>query len=385
MNFVYLSPHFPPNYYNFCVNLRKLGANVLGLADSPYDALRPELKSALTEYYRVYDMEDYDSVLRALGYFTHKYGKIDRLDSHNEYWLETEARLRSDFNIYGSNLDSIEEIKRKSLMKEKFIKCGLNVARGKVINDLKTCEKFVKEVGFPVVAKPDKGVGADSTFKIKTKKELEEFFKSKNDREYIFEEFIEGTIYTFDGLTDRNGNTAFHTTHVYDSVLESISNADNVLVYSLRDVPKDIEAAGLKIIEEFKVREKFFHFEFFRTPAGKLIALEVNMRPPGGYMVDMFNYAADIDVYKEWAKIIMTGKSDLKYSRKYYCSFTSRRTRIKTYKYSNENIIEKYPNEVIMSCEMPPVFSSAMGDYGYIARHEKLDKILEIAKYISEE
>jgi len=34
MNFVYLSPHFPPNYYFFCVHLRRLGANVLGLADT---------------------------------------------------------------------------------------------------------------------------------------------------------------------------------------------------------------------------------------------------------------------------------------------------------------------------------------------------------------
>lgn len=56
MNVVFLSPHFPPNFYNFCVRLREAGANVLGLADAPYESLRPELKSALTEYYRVSDM-----------------------------------------------------------------------------------------------------------------------------------------------------------------------------------------------------------------------------------------------------------------------------------------------------------------------------------------
>ena len=36
MNFVYLSPHFPPNYYRFCAGLREEGVNVLGLADAPY-------------------------------------------------------------------------------------------------------------------------------------------------------------------------------------------------------------------------------------------------------------------------------------------------------------------------------------------------------------
>ena len=49
MNFVSLSPHFPPNYYPFCARLKGLGVNVLGLADAPYETLRPELREALTE------------------------------------------------------------------------------------------------------------------------------------------------------------------------------------------------------------------------------------------------------------------------------------------------------------------------------------------------
>jgi hypothetical protein len=51
--------------------------NVLGIADEPYDQLSPELKESLTEYYLVNDMHNYDEVLRACGYFTHKYGKLD--------------------------------------------------------------------------------------------------------------------------------------------------------------------------------------------------------------------------------------------------------------------------------------------------------------------
>jgi Biotin carboxylase len=384
MNFIYLSPHFPPNYYNFCIALKELGVNVLGVADTPYDELRPELKYALTEYYRVNNMENYDSVLRALAYFTYKYGKIDRLDSHNEYWLETEARLRSDFNIYGTNLDSIEDIKYKSRMKQKFIKAGLNTAKGKVINDIKTAEKFAKEVGFPIFAKPDKGVGATGTFKIKNKSEIEDFFRKKDDVEYIFEEFIEGEIHTFDGLVDRDGNLVFYTSHFYESVSESIADGASVYVFSVREIPEDLLQAGLKIIKEFKVKEKFFHFEFFRTPEKKLIALEVNMRPPGGYMVDMFNYAADIDIYKEWANVIAYGESSLKYSRKYFCSFTSKRTNLIHYKHSNGEVLSKYHSEIIMSCKMPPVFSGAMGDYGFIARHESFDKIKEISNYITE-
>src|SRR5512136_1985719 len=136
MNFVYLSPHFPPNYYLFCVNLRSFGANVLGLADEPYDRLAPELKSSLTEYYYVRDMHNYDDLVRAMGYFTHRYGKLDRIDSHNEYWLETEARLRDDFNIFGMRQADMEHVKRKSGMKKKFTQAGVRVARGKVVHNI---------------------------------------------------------------------------------------------------------------------------------------------------------------------------------------------------------------------------------------------------------
>jgi hypothetical protein len=92
MNYVYLSPHFPSNYYPFVIKLREVGVNVLGICDTPYNQLPDSLKHHLTEYYRVTDMHNYDELLRVVEYFTHHYGKIDRFESHNEYWLETEAR-----------------------------------------------------------------------------------------------------------------------------------------------------------------------------------------------------------------------------------------------------------------------------------------------------
>ena len=59
MNFVFLSPNFPDSYRWFCIRLRENGVNVLGVGDAPYDALHPDLKAALTEYYAVGSLEDY--------------------------------------------------------------------------------------------------------------------------------------------------------------------------------------------------------------------------------------------------------------------------------------------------------------------------------------
>ena len=88
MNFIFISPQFPHTYWQFCDRLRRNGVNVLGIGDSPYETLEDSLKQALTEYYRVNSLEDYDLVFRAVAFFSFKYGKIDWLESNNEYWLE---------------------------------------------------------------------------------------------------------------------------------------------------------------------------------------------------------------------------------------------------------------------------------------------------------
>src|SRR5215217_7814357 len=241
MNFVFLSPHFPPNYYQFAVALKNQGVTVLGLADEPYDSLRPALKSSLTEYFRVNNMNHYDDLLRALGYFTHRYGKLDRLDSHNEYWLETEARLRTDFNIPGIRTDTIDRIKRKSLMRETFLKAGIKIARGRIVNDLKDAQELIEQTGYPLVAKPDIGVGAAATYKIHNENELKRFFETKPPVDYLLEEFVGGQIITFDGLTDRDGRPVFTNSLIYGSgIMETVLNDDLVYYYTAREIPADI-------------------------------------------------------------------------------------------------------------------------------------------------
>jgi hypothetical protein len=385
MNFVFLSPHFPPNYYRFGMALKNHGVTVLGLGDENYDSLSHELKSALTEYFRVNDMHNYDELVRALGYFTHRYGKLDRLDSHNEYWLETEARLRTDFNIRGIRSDYIDRVKRKSRMREVFLKAGIKVARGRVLQDLEDAQKLIAETGYPLVAKPDIGVGAAATYKIHNENELINFFETKPPVDYLFEEFVSGQIVTFDGLTDRDGTPVFTNSLVYSAgIMETVLNDDLVYYYTMREIPADLEALGCRTLEAFNVRERFFHFEYFRTGTGDLLALEVNMRPPGGLTTDMFNYACDIDIYNAWGSILAgKGFPYPDYTHKYFCLYASRKSN-RSYVHSEDEIFSKYGDKICHREEISGVFSVALGNYGYILRSPDLDEVIAIAKFIQE-
>jgi hypothetical protein len=146
-----------------------------------------------------------------------------------------------------------------------------------------------------------------------------------------------------------------------------------------------VAAVGHRTLEAFDVRERFFHFEYFREQGtGELIALEVNMRPPGGLTTDMFNYACDIDVYNAWASILAgKGYPYPDYAHKYYCCYVGRKSN-RSYAHSEQEILSYYGDKICHHESISGVFSAALGNYGYIVRSVELDEILSIAKFIQE-
>ncbi|MEJ5198834.1 MAG: carboxylate--amine ligase [Anaerolineae bacterium] len=383
MNVIFLSPHFPPNYYNFCVALRRAGATVLGIADEPYDSLRYELRGALTEYFRVEEM-NYDQLLRAVAFLTYRHGKIDRLESHNEHWLTTDAQLRTDFNIPGIKADQILDMKAKSRMKARFTAAGIPVARGRVVRTPEQAQELVREVGYPIVAKPDIGVGAADTYRIDNDDQLARFFAVKRPVDYMAEEFIRGTIVSFDGLADPAGTPVYCTSHVFSQgIMETVNEGRDLSYYSLREIPTDLEELGLRTLQAFDVRERFFHLEFFRCDDGRLIALEVNMRPPGGLTMDMFNWAIDADLYQAWANMVVGRSPGGPWPRKYHVGYAGRRHG-RAYRHNYDDIRRSFGRLLIHHEPINPVFRGAIGDEGYVFRSADLAELQAALAYTLE-
>ncbi len=215
-NIIFISPNFPTNYWQFCKELKNNGMNVLGIGDQPYDELAYEVKNSLNEYYKVHSLENEDEVYRAVAFFAFKYGRIDWLESNNEYWLEKDARLRTDFNIKsGFQIEDIPRVKYKSRMKEYYTKAGIPAARYHMVKDMEGCLAFIKKVGYPVVAKPDNGVGASDTWKIENEEQLQVFMDSRMEWvSYIMEEYVYAEVNSYDAIIDANGKPMFETGNV---------------------------------------------------------------------------------------------------------------------------------------------------------------------------
>ena len=374
MNIVLLSPYFPTNFSNFAVALHRLDVNVLAIGDKPYEQLKADLRNSLTEYYRVDDLHDYDQLLRACGYFTHRYGRLDRFESHNEHWLATDARIRTDFNLPGPKIEDMAAVKYKSKMKQVFTAAGINVGRGVVVRSPAVARQFIEEVGYPVVAKPDMGVGAAATYKINNVDELAHFFAEKPELDYFMEEFISGDLYSFDGLVDQDGKIVFYTSHFFNQgIMEVVNQKLDMYYYSLREIPEDLKAVGFRTVEAFELRERFFHIEFFRREKD-LVALELNMRPPGGLTMDMFNYANDIDLYQEWANVVVENEFKSTYTRPYYCAYVGWKWHHE-HLHTQQEALRAYADLIVHHQSINPVLAPAIGEYGYLLRSPDLEPL----------
>ncbi|MCI8915213.1 MAG: carbamoylphosphate synthase large subunit [Oscillospiraceae bacterium] len=375
-NVIFISPNFPTNYWQFCRELKNNGLNVLGIGDAHYDGLSGELRDSLNEYYRVDSLENYDEVYRAVAYFIFRYGRVDWLESNNEYWLERDAQLRTDFHITsGFQVDDVPRIKYKSKMKEFYERAGIPAARCHLVDGEEGCLAFIKEVGWPVVVKPDNGVGASDTHRLDGEADLRYFLENRRNVTYIMEEFVHAEVNSYDAIIDSKGEPIFETGNVTPmSIMDIVNNEDNSIYYIVKDLPADTRKAGRATVKSFGVKSRFVHFEFFRLTQdqkgmgkkGDVVALEVNMRPCGGFSPDMMNYANSTNVYKIWADMIAFDHSTLETGEHAFCAYAGRRDG-KNFALDHETVLEKYGGHMKMVGRIPDVLADAMGNQMYMA------------------
>lgn len=394
-NFVFISPNFPLTYWRFCRELKNNGLRVLGIGDCPYNELTPDQKDSMHEYYKVSSLENYDEVFRAVAFFTFKYGKIDWLESNNEYWLERDAKLRTEFHITsGFQEEDMKRTRYKSGMKAYYAKAGIPTARYHLVDDPESCKAFAKEVGYPVVVKPDNGVGAIATYRLDSDEELDFFFNTKPEGvSFIMEEFVNGEVHTYDAIIDSKGEPIFESGNVTcQSLMDVVNNADNSLFYIVKELPEKMRELGRKTVKAFNVRSRFVHFEYFILlddqeglgKKGDIFGLEVNMRPPGGYAPELANFANSVDVYKIWADMIAYDSTLVNMNGPhYYCGFCGRRDG-KNFKMSHEDIMRTYGGKMKLAGRTPDALAGAMANQMYVANYDTEEEMMEAFRRMCE-
>ena len=283
-------------------------------------------------------------------------------------------------------------IQSKSKMKQFYAKAGLPTARYEIATTYDAAKDFIAKVGYPIVIKPDVGVGSSDTNKIKNDDDLKRYFETPRSIPMIMEEYIDGSTFSFDGLADSNSDILFMTNHLYrESIMDAVNNKDTMGCYSAINIAEDIVDAGKRCLKAFEVKNRFFHFEFFRLNSdcegvgkkGDIVGLEVNMRPPGGFLPDLINYANDCNVYQLWADMMIKDCIEHQQVRKYSSGFCGRFD-TQSYKYTSAQIKKMYPFNALMTKRLPKALAEGMGDEVITARFESEEKMLAFFDVCSE-
>lgn len=374
MNFLFLSPFFPPNAHRFCAALQVRGARVLAVGDEPSER-HPRLAAAVDDYVFEPGMGNYGSLRAAVAGLIARHGPLHGLDSNGEHWLEAEGRLRDDFGVTGLSHAQACAHRSKLRMGEVFRSAGIEYPLTVPSQPAGAVRELARSQGFPLVFKPDAGSGSVDTFVVNDQAELEQAL-ARQLTHHVVQPFVAGDIVTFDGLTDAAGTILFCTSHAYDRGIMQVRQGElDGYYYSLRNVPKALEEVGRRAVAAFEIRARFFHLEFFLTKDDDYVGLEMNIRPPGGFTTDMMSAATGVDIYDLWAAIV-TGAptARIEPEQPFYTAHAGRRTS-RSYRVSHEQLASELGTRLFAVEPVPDAFSATMGNVAYLLRSPSLDQL----------
>ena len=323
MHVILVEPAFPRNQREFVRALRQVGAQVTGIGESPLEALDAELRGWMHAYERVRSVVDegalHDAVKRCQAR-----GWVDRLETTVEAHILAVANVREKCEIPGTSARTAFLCRDKPAMKDALRDAGIPCAQSIGSKDVVEAREFVHRVGYPVILKPRDAAGASGTFKATDAKELESAFQASGltrGRSVAIEEFIEGHEGFYDTLTIDGKVVHDFACHYFPNVLEAMRTRwiSPQIVSTNRIEAKEygeVRAMGQKVITALGITTSATHMEWFFGPKGLKFS-EIGCRPPGVRVWDLYSAGNELDMYVEWAKAIVQGRTATRPSRRF--------------------------------------------------------------------
>jgi biotin carboxylase len=332
MNVLFLSPNYPPEMQQFTRGLAEVGARVFGVGDTPREALPEHVARHLAGYLQVPAILDEDDVIRRVVDWLGPH-RVDRVEGLWEVVALLAARLRERLGVPGMSVDTVSGFRDKVLMKERVGSAGLRVPQSQRVRASDEVRAFARRVGYPIVVKPIDGAGGADTWRIGSAEELERTLELvRHVPEASVEEWVTGQELTYETLCV-DGRPVFESVSAYyPNVLEARQQEwISPIIFTFRNPGADEFAQGRKlgqdVIRALRMGSGFTHMEWFRKDGGEAVFGEVACRPPGANMVDLMNYANDVDLFREWARVVLDGRLGVELRRPWNAAIVFKRAR----------------------------------------------------------
>jgi hypothetical protein len=316
----------------FTRGLAEVGAAVLGVGDTPAHELPRAVRSALDDYLQVRSSLDEEDVTRRLeGWLRGR--PVDRVETNWEPMMLLAADLRARWGLPGMRRDAVIGFRDKISMRERVAAAGIRVPRSARVRSPREAVAAAERLGFPLIFKPVAGAGSADTWPATSQKELEAgLARSAHVAEASLEELIEGDEYTYETISVDGVPVYEGYTRYYPNVLEARRKEwISPIILTLRDrrssTVADAGEMGRKVLAALGMTTGFTHMEWFRSRSGEAVFGEVACRAPGANMVDLMNYAGDVDLFVEWARAVVEGRIAAPPEQKHHAAIVFKRAK----------------------------------------------------------
>jgi ATP-grasp N-terminal domain/ATP-grasp domain len=396
MHVLMFSPGFPGEMPYFTRGLKRVGASVIGLGDQPQSALPDVAKEALAAYVQVPSFTDEGAIFREVEE-VHRQVGLQRIECLWEPFMILAAKLREHLGLPGLSVEKTIPFRDKEIMKRKLDAAGIRTPRHHSVTSIAGCRDAARDIGFPrtpIVVKPIAGAGSADTYRVSSEEELERILPALiHVPEVSVEEFIEGIDYTFDTICVDGTIQLFSISYYRPRALEARSHE---WISPQTVVVRDVEAPHLRpgremgeaVLKALEFESGYTHMEWFLTPEGEAVFGEIAARPPGAHLVDLINFASDVDTFTGWAEAVCHGRFSQTVERKYNAAWIYKRAqgqgRIQRIEGLGPLMAEL--SEHVMVLDLLPIGAprrdwkqTLVSDGMIIVRHPDLQKTLEIA------
>jgi carbamoylphosphate synthase large subunit len=324
MNVVFVEPFFPSNQRHFARALAEVGATVIGVGESPAEALDEQLKGWLYHYEQVPSVTNVETMTRVVRWAQDKLW-VDRIEATIEAHTLATAQVREACTIPGTSVRTAWLCRDKPSMKQALRKAGVPTAASTAAGSGAEAFAFAEQVGFPLILKPRSGAGASGTMRVESAIDLEHalgLFGGQGVESIAVEEFIEGHEGFYDTLTIDGQVTLDFASHYYPNVLEAMRtrwiSPQFISTNRLDIAPEyaELREMGRRVNTALEIGTSATHMEWFFGPKGLKFS-EIGCRPPGVGAWDLYSAGNEIDVYREWAMGIAHGGTGTTPSRRY--------------------------------------------------------------------
>jgi phosphoribosylaminoimidazole carboxylase (NCAIR synthetase) len=291
------------------------GVRLAVITSEPAERLSPVLKAHLAGHWRVDDALDPRQIAEAVRGLSRQMGRVERLIAALEQLQVPLAQVREALGIEGMDVQTAHNVRDKARMKSVLRAAGVPCARHQLVTNPREALSFAEAVGFPLVAKPPAGAGAQATYRLDDLGSLRGWLEAippRADAPGLLEEFLVGEEHSFDSVTV-GGRTVWSSVSDYlPPPLEVLRTPwiqwTVLLPREVQDPRYDgIWEVGPAALRALGVRDALTHMEWFRRPDGSVAVSEVAARPPGAQISSMIGYVHDVDFYRMWCELVLLG------------------------------------------------------------------------------